>query len=74
MAITLQDKTVKLGVGYVNGFTASGTLKVKYQKFGNINPAATDLQLLNLAHQIGQVLIAEPSDVKKYEEYSMVQG
>jgi hypothetical protein len=74
MAITNTKNNTALVIKYTKGQNQDGSPKFQIQKFSKISVAATDEEVYNLGVLIGSVLISEPTEIKKLDDYTLNQG
>ncbi|MFR1709298.1 MAG: DUF1659 domain-containing protein [Clostridium sp.] len=71
MAITNIKNDTALVIKYVNGENQDGSPKIQSQKFSKISGTSTDEEIYNLGLLIGAVLINEPTEIKKLDDYTL---
>ena len=71
MAITNIKNDTALVIKYVNGENQDGSPKIQRQKFSKISGTSTDEEIYNLGLLIGAVLINEPTEIKKLDDYTL---
>ena len=74
MAITNTKNNTALVIKYVNGQNQDGTPKTQSQKFSKISGASTDEEIYNLGMVIGAILVSEPTEIKKLDDYTLNEG
>lgn len=74
MAVTNIKNSTALVVKFENGKKEDGTPKIASQKFSKVTGIATDTAIYNMGAAIGAVLISEPVEIKKLDDYSLNQA
>lgn len=74
MAVSNIKNSTALVIRFEKGQNLDGSPKIASQKFSRINGSATDEELFTVGAAIGAVLISEPVELKRLEDYSLVQG
>lgn len=74
MTITNTKNNTALVIKYVNGQNQDGTPKTQSQKFSNISGTSTDEEIYNLGMVIGAILVSEPTEIKKLDNYTLNEG
>jgi len=74
MAITNTKNNTALVIKYTKGQNQDGSPKIQSQKFSKISGSATDEEVYNLVLVIGSVLISEPTEIKKLDDYTLNEG
>jgi len=73
MAITNTKNSTALVIKFENGKKEDGTPKIASQKFSKVSGIATDEAIYNMGAAMGAVLISEPTEIKKLDDYSLNQ-
>jgi len=74
MAITNTKNNTALVIKYTKGQNQDGSPKIQSQKFSKVSGSATDEEVYNLGLVIGSVLISEPTEIKKLDDYTLNEG
>lgn len=74
MTITNTKNNTALVIKYVNGQNQDGTHKTQSQKFSKISESSTDEEIYNLGMVIGAILVSEPTEIKKLDDYTLNEG
>jgi len=74
MAITNTKNNTALVIKYIKGQNQDGSPKIQSQKFSKVSGTATDEEIYNLGVVIGSVLISEPTEIKKLDDYTLNEG
>lgn len=72
MAVTNIKNSTALLIRFEKGQNLDGSPKVASQKFSRINSVATDQELFTLGAAIGAVLISEPVELRKIDDFTLV--
>lgn len=73
MAISNIKNSTALVLRFEKGQNLDGTPKVVSQKYSKINKAATDEALFEVGAAIGDVLISYPVELKRVDDFSLIQ-
>lgn len=71
MAITSIKNNTALVIKYSKGQNQDGSPKIQSQKFSKVNESSTNEEIHNLGVIIGAVLVSEPSEIKKLDDYTL---
>jgi len=74
MAITNTKNNTALVIKYTKGQNQDDSPKIQSQKFSKVSGSATDEEVYNLGIVIGSVLISEPTEIKKLDDYTLNEG
>ncbi|GEM_PF-292116 len=89
MAITNTKNNTALVIKYTKGQNQDGSPKIQSQRFskvsgsaideevynlGIVSGSAIDEEVYNLGIVIGSVLISEPTEIKKLDDYTLNEG
>lgn len=72
-ALNIKNNT-SLVIRFTKGQNVDGSPKAVSQKFSNVSTTATDDQILAIGTVIGKVLISDPIEIKKVEDFSLSEG
>lgn len=73
MAISNIKNSTALVLRFEKGQNLDGTPKVVSQKYSKINKAATDEELFEVGATIGEVLISYPVELKRVDDFSLIE-
>lgn len=73
MAVSNIKNSTALVIRFEKGQNLDGTPKITSQKYSKINKAATDEQLFEVGSAIGAVLISFPVELKRVDDFSLIQ-
>lgn len=73
MAVSNIKNSTALVIRFEKGQNLDGTPKVVSQKFSRVNKAATDEDLFTVGAAIGEVLISYPVELKRLDDFSLIQ-
>lgn len=73
MAVSNIKNSTALVIRFEKGQNLDGTPKVVSQKFSRINKEATDESLFTVGAAIGEVLISYPVELKRLDDFSLIQ-
>lgn len=73
MAVSNIKNSTALVIRFEKGQNLDGTPKITSQKYSKINKAATDDHLFEVGAAIGAVLISFPVELKRVDDFSLIQ-
>lgn len=73
MAVSNIKNSTALVIRFEKGQNLDGTPKVVSQKLSRINKEATDEDLFTVGAAIGEVLISYPVELKRLDDFSLIQ-
>lgn len=73
MAISNIKNSTALVLRFEKGQNLDGTPKVVSQKYSRINKAATDEALFEVGAAIGEVLISYPVELKRVDDFTLIE-
>jgi hypothetical protein len=71
VTITSIKNNTALVIKYLNGQNQDGTPKIQIQKFSKVNESSTNEEIHNLGVIIGAVLVSEPTEIKRLDDYTL---
>lgn len=74
MAVSNIKNSTALVIRFEKGENLNGTPRIASQKYSKINKDATDEALHEVGAAIGAVLISTPVEIKKVDDFSLIQG
>ena len=74
MAVSNIKNGTALVIRFEKGTNLDGTPRVVSQKFSSINGAATDAEIYGIGAAIGGILISQPTEIRKVDDYTLSQG
>lgn len=74
MAVSNIKNSTSLLIRFEKGQNLDGSPKVVSQKFSRISNGATDEHLFAVGAAIGAVLISEPVELKKIDDFTLIEG
>lgn len=73
MAVSNIKNSTALVLRFEKGQNLDGTPKVASQKFSKINKSATDEELFQVGAAIGEVLTSYPVELKRVDDFSLIE-
>lgn len=73
MAVSNTKNSTALVLRFEKGQNLDGTPKIVNQKYSRMNKAATDEDLFTVGAAIGEVLISYPVEVKRVDDFSLIE-
>ena len=66
--------SLKIGIGYQTGVDSTGKDLFDGQTFSNVNPSATDDQIVGFCDKVGTILAYDITSMNKQAIYAMTRG
>ncbi len=74
MAVSNIKNNTALVIRFEKGQNLDGSPKVTSQKFSNVSATATNDEIYAVGVAIGAVLISEPVEIKKVDDFTLTEG
>ncbi len=74
MAVSNIKNNTALVIRFEKGQNLDGSPKIASQKFSNVSATATDEEIYAVGAAIGAVLLSEPTEIKKIDDFTLSEG